>query len=211
MKKLGIIGTGPWAQDARFDIENDPSYEVVAVVTTHDEVSPHSDGLPVVPLSVIDSEFPPSSHSVLVVIGFENLNRDRAAYCEDLQARGYGLVDRISPLAHTWSMRSTGPGSNCQFGPRSVVHPTAKIGKNVIVGAGAMIAHFSTIGDHCYIDAGAMINDNVTIGDYSYIGAKANLRNRLQIGQSSVIGAGALVMDNTSPNEVQIGRAGVKK
>jgi len=208
MNHVVIFGTDSLAIDAYHDLTHDSLSHVVAFVT--DDPTHQTEqlfGVPVIREAQLLADFPPDTNLMLIAVGFKDLNRYRADLFDRMLRLRYRMIDRISPLAHTWSTRRTGIGENCQFGPRSVVHPTATIGKNVIIGPGAMVAHFCKIGDHCYIDAAAMINGSVTIGDYSYIGANANLRNRLHIGRESVIGAGALIMEDTNPREVYAARS----
>ena len=208
MDKVIIYGDGSLAIDACRELNEQGQFEVAGFTAEQCQgKAPAEFGLPFVPFANVSEKFPADEYKMLVAVGFRQLNNYRAKRYEMAKKMGYQFINCVNSQCHSWSTYTTGVGDNCQFGPRSVVHPTAKIGKNVIIGPGAMVAHLCVVEDHCYIDAAALINGSVRIGAYSYIGANANLRNRVNIGRECMIGAGALIMDDIDDREVCVGKA----
>lgn len=75
----------------------------------------------------------------------------------------------------------------------SFISPTAKIGKNVYVGAFAYIGHYATIGDNVKIYPNAHIGDNAVIGDNTTIFANATVYFDCKIGKNCVLHSGSVV------------------
>ena len=109
------------------------------------------------------------------------------------------------------------------------IHPSAQIGKNVIIGqgvaimAGAIINAEAKIGNFTFINTkasaghdvemldysslapGVTVGGNVIIGEYSAISIWATLKEKLKIGTNSIIGAGSLLMKDCPDNVIMYG------
>lgn len=88
-----------------------------------------------------------------------------------------------------------------------LIHPTAIIGKNVIIGsgtvvmAGAIIQHSTIIGKHCIINTGACIDHDCMIEDYVHIGPNASIAGSVTIKEGSFIGIGSTLINNITVEE----------
>jgi len=111
----------------------------------------------------------------------------------------------------------------------SAIHPSAQIGKNVKIGkgvvimAGAIINSDTQIGDFTILNVKASISHDckmsdfsslgpnvtvggyVTIGEFSAISIGATIKDRLNIGKHSVVGAGALLLKDCEDNVFMYG------
>ncbi len=105
--------------------------------------------------------------------------------------------------------------------PASVVDSTVRLGRGVLVLAGAVIQVDATIGDHvivndnatvehdCVVEAGAHVSCNAClaggakVGVGSLIGAGAVVLPRVQVGDYATVGAGAVVTSDV-PNHVTV-------
>lgn len=111
----------------------------------------------------------------------------------------------------------------------TTIHPSANIGKNVIIGkgvaimAGAIINSDTVIEDFTIINTKASIDHdskmlkfsslapnattggNVSIGEFSAISIGATIKHGISIGNHTIIGAGALVMKNCEDNLIMYG------
>lgn len=108
---------------------------------------------------------------------------------------GMGLLVTPEPYrAYALIAHAFYPQSNADSGisPQAVIDPTAKIGENVRIEAGAVICARVEIGDRCHICAGAVLRDGVAIGDDCYIGSNAVLSYTL-VGNKVWIHAGAAI------------------
>jgi len=77
--------------------------------------------------------------------------------------------------------------------PAARVAPSAIIGKDVAVGAMAVIGERTRIGNYCVIHPGVCISDDVTLGDECQIYANVVIRERITIGNRVIINAGSVL------------------
>lgn len=111
----------------------------------------------------------------------------------------------------------------------NAVHPSAQIGKNVILGKGnaimanAIVNSDTLIGDHCILNTktsvghdnsvgnfvtfapGTTIGGNSSFGDFSTVSLGANVIHGNTIGEHTVIGAGSTVLSDIEPYSVAYG------
>ncbi len=80
-----------------------------------------------------------------------------------------------------------------QIHASAVVATSAKIGKNVSVGAGAIIGERSSIGDGSIISARAVIGDDVELGSDCRIDAGVTIYPSTKLGARVVVQAGAVL------------------
>ena len=85
------------------------------------------------------------------------------------------------------------------YQPTAKVHPTAVIaedvvlGKNVAIGANAVIESGVTIGDDVVIYPNAVVYPQVTIGDRTLLHSNCTVEERTQIGSDCVVHSGAVI------------------
>lgn len=111
----------------------------------------------------------------------------------------------------------------------TLIHPSASLGVNVIVGEGTIITAGSrltvdiTIGKHVLLNLNSTIGHDVTIGDYAcvmpgahlsgfvqiglgvMVGTGASVLQKLKVGDYARVGAGALVTNNVNTGSTVIG------
>ncbi|MDR2760575.1 MAG: UDP-3-O-(3-hydroxymyristoyl)glucosamine N-acyltransferase [Rickettsiales bacterium] len=75
---------------------------------------------------------------------------------------------------------------------RATVSPTAKIGSNTEIQAGAVIFDGASIGNNCKICANAVINHGCVLGDNNYVGANSVISYAV-IGNNNIIQSGASI------------------
>lgn len=110
-----------------------------------------------------------------------------------------------------------------------VIHRSASLGPNVVVGAGSFIAHNVTltadvtVGRHACVFHGTSIGHDTTLGDYSHVYAQcaiggavrigagaavypgAQVVPRRTLGDGSVVGIGSVVLLNVAPGQTVFG------
>lgn len=107
--------------------------------------------------------------------------------------------------------------------PSARVSPLARIGRNVLIMAGAVITSNAVIGDHVcilpnsvvhhdsqvgkgtLIGANVTVAGNTTIGENCYIGSGSSIMNGLQIGPGSLVGLGSTVIRHVAADSVVAG------
>lgn len=86
----------------------------------------------------------------------------------------------------------------------SVVHPSAQIAFNAVIGTGtvimanAVVNACSTIGEHCVINSRAVVEHDNVIGNYVHLSPGAVLGGTVKVGALSLVGIGAVVKNNVN-------------
>jgi UDP-perosamine 4-acetyltransferase len=101
-------------------------------------------------------------------------NRTRAQYARMLADHGFDLVNAIHPSA--------------------VVSPTAVLGTNVVIAAGAVVGTDANIGDNVIVNTGSIVDHECEVGESAHICPAAALAGRATVGMGAFIGLGARVI-----------------
>lgn len=130
-------------------------------------------------------------------------SRSRLSYAQILRDHGFELVNAIHP--------------------ESYVAPSAQIGRNVVIAAGAVVGAESRLGDSCIINTNAVVDHECEIGEGvhicpgallagrvkveagAFIGLGAKVIQCLTIGPGATIGAGAVVLQDIPANTTAVG------
>ena len=103
------------------------------------------------------------------------------------------------------------------------VSPSARLGRGVVVLAGATVNSGARVGDHCVVNTCAIVEHDVQLGAFvqvapgaclgggaavaagSYLGLGCCVRDRVRIGSGALVGMGAVVTRSVAANEVVLG------
>lgn len=98
----------------------------------------------------------------------------------------------------------------------TLIHPSAVVAEDVIIGvgtvimAGAVINSGARIGTGCIINTCASVDHDCNVGDYVHVAVGSHLCGTVSVGDETWIGAGATVSNNISIcSEVMIGAGAV--
>lgn len=203
MRKVLIFGTGDIAELAYFYLTNDSPYEVEAFTVDKEYIQSDTFcGLLVIPFENVETIYPTDEFSMLVAVGYSQLNALRTRKYRQAKAKGYKLINYISSKATIWSDLSG--VENCFILEDNTIQPFVKIGNNVTLWSGNHIGHHVRIGDNCFISSHVVISGGVEIGENCFIGVNASIRDHIKIAENCVIGAGVTILKDTQPNEVYI-------
>lgn len=130
-------------------------------------------------------------------------NRTRAQYAAEAEEAGLELISTVHP--------------------RAVVAPTAKIGRNVLIAAGAVVSVDATIADSAIVNTGATVDHEcligravhvapgvrlagrVTVSEFAFVGIGAVVLQCLAIGERATVGAGAVVLRDVPAGVTVVG------
>jgi len=101
-------------------------------------------------------------------------NRIRASYAKLVLDAGLELLNAIHPS--------------------STVSPTAILGKNIVIAAGAIICTEAKLCDSVIANTGCIIDHECEIGEASHICPGALLAGRVRIGREAFVGIGAQIL-----------------
>lgn len=79
--------------------------------------------------------------------------------------------------------------------PTARVSPLARIGRNVLIMAGAVVTSNAVIGDHVCVLPNTVIHHDVTIGDWTLIGSNVTIAGGTAIGENCYVGSASSIMN----------------
>lgn len=149
-------------------------------------------GVPVIGNDDVLFRYDPAEVRCVNGIGSVRVPRHRCEVFLRLLGKGYSFVSVIHPSAVIASDAVIGEGAQIMAGV--VIQPGCVIGRNTIINTRASVDHDCVIGDHAHIAPGVTLSGEVRIGEGAHIGTAATVIQGVQIGSNSLIGAGALVI-----------------
>lgn len=206
MKKVVLAGNSTTAEILHSYLTPDKRYEVVAC-TVDDEYVKQSalKNIPCVPVSKLESSYKAAEVSVIMAMGYNDLNRVRESFYNRLVNSGYEVITYIHPDAMVHTDNEVGSGSVIL--PGAVVEPHVKVGVNTMVWCNATLAHHSAVEDHCWIATGTVLSGQARICRNTFVGVNATIVNEVEVSKFNIVGAAALISKNTKPNTVHLSRS----
>lgn len=125
-----------------------------------------------------------------------------------LQKNGAEIVSLVHPSAVVADDVIIGAGTAVMAG--AVINTGAVLGDGVIVNTCASVDHDCRIGDFVHVAVGAHVCGTVQIGERAWIGAGATVVNNLGICADCMIGAGAVVIKPITEAGTYLGIPGKK-
>lgn len=119
-------------------------------------------------------------------------NRVRVSYAEAVVSAGLELISAVHPTAST--SPSVRIGRNVVVGPGAIITAEAQIGDSAIINSGAVVEHECRIGKGVHICPGALLGGRVEAGAGAFVGLGARVIPCMKIGQGAIVGAGAVVI-----------------
>lgn len=77
--------------------------------------------------------------------------------------------------------------------PDAIVSPSARLGRGVFVGAGAIVHAGSRIGEHCILNTGSIVEHDCVLGSNTHLAPRATLGGGVEIGAETLVGLGASI------------------
>lgn len=188
-----LFGNGQWAEYLFEALTASGLVRVLAFTVDGSYIDANSlFGLPVIPFEQIENKFPPHSAKMLVGAGFQQQNRLRSRKYEEAKAKGYDLIQFVSPSAHVAA--SVEMGSNCVVHEGAILQSFCRIGEDTQILSGANVSHHCEIGDHCFLAGSVALGGGCTIGDHCFVGINATIGHGVNIVSDVIIGAGSVVL-----------------
>jgi sugar O-acyltransferase (sialic acid O-acetyltransferase NeuD family) len=161
-------------------------------------------GCPVLPFEDIEVIYPPCQFSMLVAVGYSQMNKVRQQKALDAKTKGYTLVNYIHPSVHIHDDLII--GENNVILDHVSLQPAVKIGNNNFLWSNAVVAHGCTVEDNCWVTSGATIAGDSIIRSNSFLGINSTVGHNVVIGPSNFIGANSLIVRSTEADAVYISR-----
>lgn len=196
-KPCALIGTGGHALVA-VDVLHRMECDVLFALTA--EAFEQGDAIGGVPIVGGDSyldDYGPDDLDLALGVGAPRLGDIRHSVWGKFAAKGYRQVTLIHPSAVIAPDVVLGEGVQIMAG--AVIQPGCDIGSGAIVNTGARIDHECAIGPFAHVAPGATLCGNVLVGDQSLVGAGATLTPGVTVGANCRIDAGTTVSRDVKP------------
>lgn len=146
-----------------------------------------------------------SSDAVELVNGLGSVGDTalRAGIYYKFKKLGYSFRQVIHPTAIIASDCILGEGVQVMAG--AVVNTGTKIAEDSIINTGAVVDHDCVIGSHVHVAPGATLSGGVHVGDGSHIGAGATIIQGVSIGRNTLVGAGTVVLKDVPTGAKVVG------
>ncbi|MBC2830627.1 acetyltransferase, partial [Campylobacter jejuni] len=156
-KKLIIIGIGETAKLAYEYFMYDSDYKPCAFAVSKKYKSmDFLYEIPVVNMEDLDQRYSMNEYEVFVAIGSGQLNTERERVYKYIKSLGFKLASYISSKSFIW--QNVEIGENCFIMENVTIQPFAKLGNNIIMFPGSLVAHSSNICDNCFISSGCIVS-----------------------------------------------------
>lgn len=149
-------------------------------------------GVPVLGNDSIAVEFPPSEVQLVNGLGSVGTPARRRQLYDKFKALGYDFATVVHPSAIVASDVVLGEGAQVMAG--SIIQPGSSIGCNCIINTRASIDHDCIVGNHVHIAPGVTLSGGVSVGEATHIGTGAIVIQGISIGVNAVVAAGAVVV-----------------
>ena len=206
MKQVLLAGNAITADILYSYLKCDARYEVVGV-TVDDEFieSVGIESVRSVAISQLKTAFSPDTVSIIMAMGYSNLNRDRESMFLRLREMGYEIETYVHPDARIYSEYPLGNG--CVVLPNSVIEPHVRVEENTMIWCNVTLAHHCSVAENCWVASGAVVSGQANVLRNSFIGVNATIVNEVIVGDFNVIGAAAMISKNTKAGTVHLARS----
>ncbi|HOW70257.1 MAG TPA: acetyltransferase [Phycisphaerae bacterium] len=161
----------------------------------------HMDGFPVLgDLSSLADLRAQGLGGAIVAIGD---NGARRSFAERIEQAGVELINAVHPTAHL--ARNVRIGRNVVVAAGALVSAHCQIGDSVVLNTGCIVDHESMIGTAVHVCPGARLAGRVTVEAGAFVGIGSTVLQCLRIGCEAVIGGGAVVINDVEPMTTVVG------
>ena len=133
-------------------------------------------------------------------------NRIRQKIAHFILSKNIEVLNVIHPSALISDNVLIGKGNF--ISKQTSINPLAQIGNFCIINTGAIIEHECIISDAAHIAPGAVLAGNVKIGERTFVGANAVIKQDVTIGKDVIIGAGSVIINDVEDGKTVVGNPG---
>jgi len=162
--------------------------------------------LPLVPFSKVEERFDPGSHTMIIAVGFIEMNALRTRKYLEARHKGYAFARFVheSVLIHDDVVID----ENCIVLDHVSIHPGCHIEQGTFISSNVNIGHDCVVGESGWINSGVAIAGGCTIGNECFFGVNSSVGHGVQIGARNFIAANTLINRNTEDDQVYLSEPG---
>ncbi|MCY7294368.1 acetyltransferase [Alteromonas sp. a30] len=197
---LVIVGAGGHGKVVADAAHAQGGFDTVSFLDDRFESLPIQIGFPVIGNDSLIPELIVQGCQFIIAIGDNDV---RAEKYQALCKAGADLATVIHPSATVASSVRLGRGVVVLAG--AIINASATVADNVIINTGAIVEHDCYIGANTHIAPKSALTGGCSVGESCLIGVGASVIPGKTIGNRVTVGAGAAVTQNIPDNHVAIG------
>lgn len=148
-------------------------------------------------------DLPAGNIAIVIGVGGTRVEPRRKELFTLYRDAGFDIMSVIHPSAVVASDAVIGAGTQIMAG--AVIQPAVVIGENSVINTRACVDHDCRIGDHVFVAPGVTLCGGVAIGEGAHIGAGAVVLEGRNIGARATIGGGAAVISDVAGGATVVG------
>lgn len=206
-KKLIIYGNGNMAQMIYQFVKYD--FNVLAFTVDRAFINTAElCNLPLIPFDEIGQHYPPDQCSMLIAVGYVDMNSIREQKYIEGKYKGYGFINYIHPTVVMHDCIDI--GENNIILDHASTHPYTKIGNGNFISSNSNIGHGCSIGDNNWVNAGVSVAGESVIENKVFLGVNSAVGHGLVVKSKTFVGACTQINRNTEPGGVYLSGGGEK-
>lgn len=203
MSKLVLFGTGRGADVAYRFLSRDTEHEICAFTLDADYIDRNTfHDRPVVPFEAVERRYPPDEYRMMILLGYQGMNRLRQEKFTAAKAKGYTLPSYVA--SDIFRVEDIRIGENCFILDNQSISLDVTIGDNVVMWSSNHLGDMSTVADHAWIASHVTLAANVTVGERAFLGIGATVSNGVALAPDTFVGAHAFLSADTEPRGVYV-------
>lgn len=190
-KDIIVIGNGGHAK-VLLDALYLNKQSIIGFTEQQSEGKKDISGLPLLGNDEIILSKDPDEILLVIGIGSITVTEKRKRIYERFAQKGYEFASVLHPSAIVSKNALLGEGVQIMAG--AILQNGCYIGNNTIINTRAAIDHDCHIGNHVHIAPGVILSGGVYVGDNSHIGTGAVVIQGIKIGSNVMVAAGSVVV-----------------
>lgn len=207
--KIILLGGGGHCKSVIDVIECGNEYEVAGIFDKQEFLGQEVSGYKIFAQDEQIPDLINQFSNFIITVGQIKSNTIRLKLYDLVKENGGILPSIASPKSYISKNAHLNEG--CIVMHNCFVNSGAIIGINSILNTGSIIEHDAQIGNHCHISTGAIVNGNCVVEDNCFIGSNAVIAHGVRLKSGSIIGAGAVVLNDTESNTLNIGNPAIRR
>lgn len=209
MAKVILFGIEQISEIAHYYLENESDHEVVAFCVNEQDLPKNKEfkNLPIISFESIDGIYSINDYEFFAPMSSEKMNTEREKVYYSIKEKGYKMISFISSKSIVYT---NDIGDNCFIQAGNVIQPFTKIGNNVMLWSGNLVAHHSEVKDHVTFASHVAVAANCYIGENSYLGTNSTIRDGVRIAKGTLVGLATAITKNTEEWSVYMGNPAKK-
>lgn len=147
--------------------------------------------------------YDPSEIRLVNALGSIGSTELRKRIYENFKSKGYSFTSVIHPSAVVASDVILGEGIQVMAG--AIIQTSSQIGNNSIINTRSSVDHDCVVGSHVHVAPGVTLSGGIKVGDGVHIGSGATIIQQVSLHECSVIGAGAVVISDVPAHRTYVG------